>query len=197
MSKLSDNIVKFRKKLDLSQEDLALKLGVTRQSISKWERDEANPDLYNIKVLASEFQITIDELLGTEVEEISNKMNKMHFIDDHINRMISNAKNFSDMKSVRYQVIKYSILALGLAITVFIVGFIGFFKTGMIFVDTPLFLQPTLFEGNTYPAIGVFRVIVVGITFFSILLTSKAISTLRIGLSIIHNDTDLTVGKDN
>lgn len=196
MSKLSDNIVKFRKQSDLSQEDLALKLGITRQSISKWERDEANPDLYNLKLLASEFQVTIDELIGTEIKDIQGKVNKTNFIDAHINRMINNAKNASEIKNVRDKVIKYSILALIFAIAIFIVGLIGFFKTGMINVNTPEFLKPTLSAGNIYPAIVVFRVIVVGITFFSIILTSKAINTLKAGLSIVYSVSDLSNEDD-
>lgn len=196
MSKLSENIVKFRKQLDLSQEDLAIKLGITRQSISKWERDEANPDLYNLKLLASEFQITIDELLGVKIEEVHNNKNKTNFIEEQINRRIRFAKSESEIINIRKQVIKYSILAMCLAMIIFIVGFIGFFKTGMIFVNTPIFLQPTLLLENTYPAIHVFRVIVVGITYISLLLSSKAINSLKIGLSIIYNENDLTLEKD-
>ena len=73
----------LRKKASLSQEDLAQLLGVSRQAISKWERSEALPDLYNAKKIAEVFNITIDELMDIEIksidkeEEVTTKTNKV------------------------------------------------------------------------------------------------------------------------
>ncbi len=60
----------LRKKSSMSQEDLATLLGVSRQAISKWERSEALPDLYNAKKIAEVFSITIDELMDIEIKSI-------------------------------------------------------------------------------------------------------------------------------
>ena len=62
--KLADRLVELRKEHKLSQEALAEKLGLSRQSISKWERAEASPDTDNLIALAEVYGITLDELLG-------------------------------------------------------------------------------------------------------------------------------------
>lgn len=60
---VADKLVELRKKSGLSQEELAEKLGVSRQAISKWERAEASPDTDNLIMLARLYGISLDELL--------------------------------------------------------------------------------------------------------------------------------------
>lgn len=64
--KLADRLVSLRKENKLSQEALAEKLGLSRQSISKWERAEASPDTDNLIALAELYGMSLDELLGNE-----------------------------------------------------------------------------------------------------------------------------------
>ena len=59
-------IALHRKRLDLTQEGLALKLGVTNQAVSKWESGQSCPDIALLPSLADLFGITIDELFGRE-----------------------------------------------------------------------------------------------------------------------------------
>lgn len=59
-------ITELRKLNNLSQEQLATSLYVTRQTISKWETDTGTPDLDNLKNIASYFGVTVDYLLGKE-----------------------------------------------------------------------------------------------------------------------------------
>ena len=67
----------YRKMNDYSQEDLAKKIGVSRQAISKWERDDSIPDLVNGTKLCSLFNITIEDLLNDSFEDIDqNRQNK-------------------------------------------------------------------------------------------------------------------------
>lgn len=61
---LSEKIVSLRRKNGLSQEQLAEKLGVSRQAISKWEGGLSTPELDKLKALSECFHITIDELIG-------------------------------------------------------------------------------------------------------------------------------------
>ncbi len=61
---LSNNIRNYRKKLNLSQDELAEKLGVSRQSVSFWETGQTQPTIDNIIALAKVFQISTDMLLG-------------------------------------------------------------------------------------------------------------------------------------
>ncbi len=62
--KLNDSICFYRKKQGLTQEELAGKLGVTNQSVSKWESAQCCPDISLIPKLADIFEISIDELFG-------------------------------------------------------------------------------------------------------------------------------------
>lgn len=68
--KLSEKIIVSRKRQGLSQVDLADALGVSRQSVSKWETDESKPDISKLPVLAKVLGVSIDWLLSEEdVEE--------------------------------------------------------------------------------------------------------------------------------
>lgn len=66
--KLNEKIYTCRKKAGLSQVDLADALGVSRQSVSKWETGEANPEVTKIPQLAKLFGVTADWLLSEEEE---------------------------------------------------------------------------------------------------------------------------------
>lgn len=66
--KLNDTISFYRKKQGLTQEELAQKLGVTNQSVSKWESAQCCPDISLIPKLADIFEISIDELFGKELQ---------------------------------------------------------------------------------------------------------------------------------
>ena len=74
---LGDNIFKNRKKSGLSQEDLAEKLNVSRQSISLWETNQAMPSVDNLMKLAEIFDVSLDELCNDKKpqkqEEIKNE----------------------------------------------------------------------------------------------------------------------------
>ena len=60
---LGEKITGLRKKRGLSQEELAITLGVSRQAVSKWETEEAKPDTDKIVALAEYFEVTTDWLL--------------------------------------------------------------------------------------------------------------------------------------
>lgn len=64
--KINDIIAFYRKKNGFTQEELAQKLGVTNQSVSKWESAQCCPDISLIPTLADIFEISIDELFGKE-----------------------------------------------------------------------------------------------------------------------------------
>ena len=66
---LADKIIEERKKNGWTQEDLAQKLGVSRQSVSKWESAGAIPDLKKIIQLGDLFGVSTDYLLKDEVEK--------------------------------------------------------------------------------------------------------------------------------
>lgn len=75
--KLGEQILKFRKKKGLSQEELGEKVYVTRQTISNWELGETSPSPEQLKLLSKELNVSIDELLDNDirnvlVEKVSN-----------------------------------------------------------------------------------------------------------------------------
>ena len=64
---LSENLQRLRKEKGLSQEDVAQKLFVSRQSVSKWENGSAEPGVKDLTALADMFGVTLDELAGHTV----------------------------------------------------------------------------------------------------------------------------------
>ena len=64
-----ENLIQMRKMRQMTQEELAEKVGVTRQSVAKWESGESVPDLNKCKVLAEVFGVSLDDLANYEAEE--------------------------------------------------------------------------------------------------------------------------------
>lgn len=80
---IANRLMELRKQNGYSQEELADKIGVSRQAISKWERAAASPDTSNLILLARTYGITLDELINTtassedlKAEENENRENK-------------------------------------------------------------------------------------------------------------------------
>lgn len=96
---IADRLIKLRKKNGYSQEELADKLGLSRQAVSKWERAEASPDTDNLICLAKLYGISLDELLSTDddvetivkeqvrQEEPVDKEEGIHLVDDEGNEV--------------------------------------------------------------------------------------------------------------
>jgi HTH-type transcriptional regulator/antitoxin HipB len=60
---IANRLVRLRKEKNLSQEQLAEKVGVSRQAVSKWERAEASPDTDNLIILSKIYGMSLDEML--------------------------------------------------------------------------------------------------------------------------------------
>ena len=65
---LGNRLYKARKRTGLSQEELAEKLGVSRQTISKWETNETLPDIRQSKQMAQLYHLSLDELIDFDVD---------------------------------------------------------------------------------------------------------------------------------
>ena len=74
--KLSEKILYLRKKEGMSQEDLADAIGVSRQTIYKWESDAATPEIAKIKQLAKLFNVSFDYLMDENTENVDEKEKK-------------------------------------------------------------------------------------------------------------------------
>ncbi len=68
---IANRLVQLRKANGLSQEELAAKIGISRQAVSKWERAEASPDTDNLILLSRLYGVSLDSLLATEDEVVS------------------------------------------------------------------------------------------------------------------------------
>lgn len=67
---LGNSLFKARKKCGLSQEDVAEKLGVSRQTVSKWETGETVPDIRQSKKMALLYHVSLDELIDFDIDII-------------------------------------------------------------------------------------------------------------------------------
>ena len=100
-NKFSENLKRIRKEHNLSQEQLADELGVSRQAISKWESATAYPEMDKIIALCDKFDVNIDDLLHKDIkeakkeEESKKKIN--NFIDDFLKFITDSVNLFSRM----------------------------------------------------------------------------------------------------
>ncbi|MBO5999685.1 MAG: helix-turn-helix domain-containing protein [Lachnospiraceae bacterium] len=65
---LKNNLLHMRKALNLTQEDIAEKVGVSRQSVAKWESGETMPDLEKSRLLANTLGVSLDDLVSYDEE---------------------------------------------------------------------------------------------------------------------------------
>lgn len=106
---LGEKIVSLRKKNNLSQEELAEKVGVTRQTISKWELEETTPDINQAKKLSKLFNISLDELTNNDISNI----------------LVEKVSNTEKLAGIIIKILKF----LGIFILVFIgIALIVFFS---------------------------------------------------------------------
>ena len=99
---LADNLKKIRKDNNLSQEQLAEKLNVSRQSVSKWESGQSYPEMDKVIQICNLFNLNINELINenisevNEVKESQNRTNKyISSFFDYITKVVD---MFSSMK---------------------------------------------------------------------------------------------------
>ncbi len=118
----AENLKKIRKDNNLSQEELAEELGVSRQAISKWESSLAYPEMDKIIALCDKFNLNIDDLLHKNIREVKEEAeskknisnyidNFLKFITDTIN-LLSNMSFKSKIKCIFEELIIGSILLL-------------------------------------------------------------------------------------
>ena len=70
---IGKNLQKLRKMMNLTQEALAEKVGVARQTIAKWETEESTPDLEMSGKLASVLEISLDDLVNAPEDELDSR----------------------------------------------------------------------------------------------------------------------------
>ena len=91
----SENLKKLRRTADITQEKLAEFVGVTPQTVSKWERAETYPDIETLPVIANYFGVTIDELLGNDKTKTDEMIDKLIADSSESARLGDEAKAFT------------------------------------------------------------------------------------------------------
>ena len=107
---LGENILRLRQDANLSQEELAIKLNVVRQTISKWEQALSVPDASMLIHLAEEFNTSVSALLGEDIAE--NKSDDLKVLSEKlevINLELAK-RNETKIKVIRYFFIEICVL---------------------------------------------------------------------------------------
>lgn len=128
ITKLAENLKKIRKDHNLSQEQLAEELKVSRQAISKWESGNTYPEMDKILQICNKFNLDINDLLNNDIREIKSeqqtKNNINKYIDDFLNFITKTFNmfiNFSPKTKLKC-LIEQAIIITLLLITFGIIG---------------------------------------------------------------------------
>lgn len=107
--KTANKLVELRKKNNYSQEQVATKLNISRQAISKWERGEASPDLDNLVLLAKLYNVSVDEILnGDQIDTNFDEKNKIS--EDKNKKLFSLVSNIIFSSTVILIVLAYLLI---------------------------------------------------------------------------------------
>jgi len=137
---LAEKIIKLRKQKGWSQEDLALQMGVSRQSVSKWESMSSLPDLDKIIKLGNLFGVSTDYLLKDDMEEdpgyepddaTSNNLETSKTEETFVEVTLEEATKYMNLVEKSSKKIAGAVAACILS-PVFLILFCGFAETGII-----------------------------------------------------------------
>ncbi len=104
-------ITKKRKEQNLTQEQLAERLGVSNKTISKWETGKCMPDYSIVELLCKELNITLAELMNGEEDEKS-----IHTYDNE--QIVTMLKGMAKLKNTKMRLIGFILIILGIAMFV-------------------------------------------------------------------------------
>lgn len=102
---LGEKIVVLRKKLNLTQEKLSERIGVSRQTLSNWESDITSPDIKQAIELSKIFKISLDELVSNQVEVQSKKTLLTNLIGETCYLDINDEDLMVDLYDIEYKIV--------------------------------------------------------------------------------------------
>lgn len=124
---ISQKLLNYRKAYDLTQEQLAEKLYVTRQAVSKWERGESYPDIDTLIGLSQLYNTTIDDLINAEIE--IKKEQK-----------IQNIQNIEELKDARKKSLMIKMMIFGISSLCIYCLICGILYTSIVNLFQPIWL---------------------------------------------------------
>ena len=128
---LADNLKKIRKDNNLSQEQLAEKLGVSRQAVSKWESGISYPEMDKVIQICNLFNLNINELINEDIKEVTEtkeaQVRNNKYIDSFFEYITKTIDMFSSMKFKQKIkcLFEQCVISLILFIVLLIIGAIG------------------------------------------------------------------------
>ena len=116
--KIGQFIAKCRKGQNLTQEQLAEKLGISKNAVSKWERGQSYPDFQRLVMLSDYFNMTLDELVkGIDVQDVREK----NMTDEKVASIYMDVESGKATLKKILTIISYVVIAL---IALFVVTFL-------------------------------------------------------------------------
>lgn len=165
---LNENIKKLRKAKGLSQEELAIKLNVVRQTVSKWENGLSVPDSSMLISLAEELDTSVSILLGESVKEYgSDDIKAISEKLEVINLQLAN-RSKAKTKTIRWMLISFCVLIV------------------MVFIALAGMHSPYLDWNYNDPELAVAGTILQGFEFLFVRLAPFAILAAVIGILITY-----------
>lgn len=130
---LSENIKYYRKQKGMSQEELALKLNVVRQTVSKWEQNLSVPDSEMLIKLSEVFDVPVSTLLGESISETDTKTEL-----EKISQKLENLNSMMAEKNMRNRRILLTVVAVcRILIATLMLVFAVVFLISLIYVVSP------------------------------------------------------------
>ena len=121
---LGKQIKKHRQEVQLSQEELADRVYVSRQTISNWENDKSYPDVNSLVLLSEIFQISLDNLIKGDIEVMKDVIQKEEIVAFSEGKLLDDIQKQREIGKRPYQKI---FLVIGSALITFVVWvLIGF-----------------------------------------------------------------------
>ena len=117
---IADRIQSLRKSKGMSQEELADRIGVSRQAVSKWESEQATPDLDKVVIMSDIFEVTTDYLLKG-IEPVKTDDHKT--MADVLDQRILTEKNSKRAKTA----VKWFLLGFGALLAVDLISMLIYF----------------------------------------------------------------------
>ena len=117
---IADRIQSLRKAKGMSQEELADKVGVSRQAVSKWESEQATPDLDKVVIMSDIFEVTTDYLLKG-IEPVKSDDHKT--MADVIDQKVLTEKNGKCAKTA----LKWFLIGLGILLAIDLISMLVYF----------------------------------------------------------------------
>ncbi len=117
---IADRIQSLRKSKGMSQEELADRIGVSRQAVSKWESEQATPDLEKVVIMSDIFEVTTDYLLKG-IEPVKTDEHKT--MADVIDQKVLTEKNGKRMKTT----LKWFLIGAGALLAIDLISMIIYF----------------------------------------------------------------------